>query len=236
MTKLSEFIGSERGRFANEDNNRFAMSFSQISRYSAFLDVVLRRYEDASRQLFENSKAFQNSVLPGTDPLSPDTMTLHDEGVRLTILVHLEIESFYIFAKILLDKIAHSLKFYFGQGRKTSLDSHDDLVKNFESYANAKGLTLPADFMAIAAALKKDISDYRDYEIAHEKSPRRITGTAFDEHGTMRMIGTRVFPTEKDQQVESKALHHLMKDIDTYIGQMIELIRLNPDKTNLRIE
>lgn len=57
-----------------------------------------------------------------------------------------------------------------------------------------------------------------------------------DEHGTTRMIGTRVYPTEKDQQVESKALHHFMKDIETYIGQMIELIKLDPEKTNWRIE
>ena len=128
------------------------------------------------------------------------------------------------------------MEFYFGQGRKASLDSHDDLVKNFASYAVAKGLTLPADFMAIAAALKKDISDYRDYEIAHEKSPRRMTSTVFDKHGTMRMAARSIYPTEKDQKVESKALHHLIKVIDTYIGQMIELIRLNPDKTNLRIE
>jgi hypothetical protein len=39
------------------------------------------------------------------------------------------------------------------------------MTLHFESYAGAKGPTLPADFIAIAAALKKDISDYRDYEI-----------------------------------------------------------------------
>jgi hypothetical protein len=140
----------ERERFADEDNNKFAMSFSQISRYSAFLDVILKRYEDASRQLFQNTKALQETLLPGQNPVSSSQMALHEEGVRLTILVHLEIESFYLFAKILLDKVARSLEFYFGQEREKSLDSHDDLVKNFESYAGAKSLTLPADFMAIA--------------------------------------------------------------------------------------
>ncbi len=193
MSQLSEFIGSERERFAEEDNNRFAMSFSQVSRYSLFLDVVLKRYDDASQQLFRSTKEIQATLLPGTHPVSTNQMTLHEEGVRLTILLHLEIESFYLFAKILLDKVARSLEFYFGQGREMSLDSHDDLVKNFASYVGAKGLTLPADFMAIAAALKKDVSDYRDYEIAHEKSPRRMNATVFDEHGTMRMAATRVY-------------------------------------------
>jgi len=236
MSKLSEFIGSERERFAHEDNNKFATSFSQISRYSAFLDVILKRYEDASWQLFANTKAFQETVLPGEHPVSSDLMALHEESVRLTILLHLEIESFYIFAKILLDKIAHSLEFYFGQGRGTSLDSHDDLVKNFASYAGAKGLTLPPNYMMVAAALKRDISNYRDYEIEHEKSPRRMNATVFDEHGTMRLAATRLYPTEKDQQVESKPLHDLARDINEYIGQVIELIKLNRSKTNLKTE
>jgi hypothetical protein len=236
MTKLSEFIGSERERFANEDNNKFAISFSQISRYSAFLDVIFKRYEDASRLLFQKAKAFQETLLSGKHPLADDQMALHEESFRLTILVHLEIESFYLFAKILLDKIAHSLEFYFGQGRKTSLDSHDDLVKNFASYAVAKGLTLPADFMTIVATLKKDISDYRDYEIAHEKSPRRLNATVFDEHGTMRMAAISLYPTEKDQQVESKALHELARDLDAYITRVIELIRNNGAKTKLKTE
>ena len=36
----------------------------------------------------------------------------------LTTRLHLEIESFYLFAKILLDKVAHFVEFYFGPGRK----------------------------------------------------------------------------------------------------------------------
>jgi hypothetical protein len=88
-----------------------------------------------------------------------------------------------LFAKICLDKIAHALEFYFGQGRGKSFDSHDRLVRNFAAYAAEKRLALTADFMRIAAALKKDISDYRDYEIAHEKSLRRLSGTVFDTEG-----------------------------------------------------
>jgi hypothetical protein len=119
-------------------------------------------------------------------------------------------------------------------GRRKSLDSHDGLVKNFASYAGVKGLTLPADFMTIAAALKKDISDYRDYEIAHEKSPRRMSGTMFDGDGNMKIAATSLYPKEKDQQVESKALHELARDLDAYVTRVIELIRKNRDKTNLQ--
>ncbi len=234
MSRLTDFILSERERFGGEDNNKFAMSFSQISRYSAFRDVVLTRYEEASRQFFENTKAMRAAIVPGTRPVSSAGMTLHEEGIRLTILLHLEIETFYLFAKILLDKIAHSLEFYFGQGRRKPLDSHDDLVKNLASYAEEKGLKLPSDFMALAAVLKKDISDYRDYEIAHEKSPRRMRATIFDADGNMRIAGVSLYPTEKDQQVESKVLHDLSKDMAIYIDRVIELIGSNQNKTRLK--
>jgi hypothetical protein len=90
---------------------------------------------EASRQLFANSKALQASISPGTHPFSQEQAMLYEEDAQLAVLVHLEIESSYLFAKILLDKIAHAFEFYFGPSCKKSLDSHDSLVKNFTAYA-----------------------------------------------------------------------------------------------------
>jgi hypothetical protein len=140
MTLLSDFVSSERKRFANEDNNKFAIGFSQISRYHLFLSLILKRYEEASRAFFENTNAMQATLLPGTHRLTDAQVKLREDGVRLSALVHLEIESYYLFAKICLDKIARALEFYFGQGRGKSLDSHDQLVKNFAAYAAEKRL------------------------------------------------------------------------------------------------
>jgi hypothetical protein len=140
-----------------------------------------------------------------------------------------------LFAKILLDKIAHSLEFYFGQARNLSLDSHDQLAKNLISYATQKGLSLPSGFIALAGKLKTDISDYRDYEIAHEKSPRRMSATLLDNDGKMRIAGLNLYPTAKDRQIETKKLHDLLSDIDSYIRQMIELMESNQEKTRLEI-
>jgi hypothetical protein len=234
MSKWSDFIGTERDRHADEDNNKFAMCFSQVSRYLEFVAVILKRYEDVSHQFLKNTKDMQASMSPGTHPMTGKQMALHEDGLRLNVLLHLEIESYYLFAKIFLDKIAHALEFYFGQGRKMPLDSHDNLVKYFAAYAEQKRLKLPPNLMDLAAKLKKDISDYRDYEIAHEKSPRRMSGTVFDEHGTMRISAISLYPTEKDQQIESKSLHELSADIDKYINGVIAVIRSNCSKTRLK--
>jgi hypothetical protein len=123
---MSDFVSAERARYADDDDNRFAIGFSQISRNYGFLEVILKRYEEESRGLFENTKATQATLLPGSHRLTDAQMRLHEEGVQLNLLVHLEIESFYLFAKICPDRIAHALEFYFGQVRNKPLDSHDD--------------------------------------------------------------------------------------------------------------
>ena len=128
------------------------------------------------------------------------------ESQSLTTRLHLEIESCYLFAKIFLDKVARALEFYFGQAQKLSLDSHDDLVKRLEKYASFKKLVLPDDFLKLAQQLKADISDHRDYEIAHEKSPRTLHATVFDTEGVTKIASTRFSPTARDQQVETKPL------------------------------
>ena len=234
MTKLSEFISTERERFDDEDNNRFAIGFSQISRYQLFLSLILERYEEVSQRFIENQKATQALLLPGTHKMTAEHMALHEAGVRLMAMLHLEIETFYLFATIYLDKISRALEFYFGQGRGNSLDSHDQLVKNFVAYADEKGLSIPANFMDFAVMLKRDVSDFRDYQISHEKNPRRLNATMFDNEGNVWMAGTSLYPKEKDQQVESKVLKQMMQDLDLYIDSVISLLRANINKTRLK--
>jgi hypothetical protein len=99
-----------------------------------------------------------------------------------------------LFAKILLDKIARAIEFYFG----TVPDSHDDFVKHLDRYVRAKDLSLPRGFKQDLQGLKREISDFRDYQIAHEKSPDSTSAeekAEYPELGCFRTEGvTRVEP------------------------------------------
>lgn len=75
------------------------MSFSQVSRYYEFILVVLKRYDEASVRFLENTKALQARIRSGTHPTTAEGLQLLEEGARLNILLHLEIESFYILSK-----------------------------------------------------------------------------------------------------------------------------------------
>src|SRR2546426_1163535 len=157
-----EFVRAERDRLSTEDSNRFGMAFSKLTRQYQFLLIILGRYKEASNNFIQNTKDLQALFKPGNHPVTTEQGRFLDEGPRLTTALHLEIESFYLFAKILLDRIAHAIEFYFGPARKLPLDSHDHLVKHLEAYGGEKGLSISAALMDAAKELKKDISDHRD--------------------------------------------------------------------------
>jgi hypothetical protein len=231
---LRSFIETEREQYDIRDNNLFAFCFGHIDRYQQFLRVTEARQRDASQKFVANSVTLRNAVPSGTPQLTDEQRSLLDEGAELTNLLHLEIESFYLFAKILLDKVAHSIEFYFGSVRSLPLDSHDDLVKNFAKYAAAKKLAVPDRFHERAALLKKDVSDFRDYEIAHEKSPRRMSGTGFSSDGRTTLISNVIYPTPKDQQVSSRVVGDLLSEIDSYIDLLMQMIVANRCLTRLK--
>ena len=231
-----EFVRTQRDRFETDDNNRFGMAFSKLTRHYQFLLIILARYKEASENFVQNTKDLQASFKPGEHPVTQEQARLFDMGQILTTHLHLEIESFYLFSKILLDRIAHAIEFYFGQARKLPLDSHDDLVKHLEAYAADMSVTVSPEFKKAAEELKKDISDHRDYEIAHEKSPRTMFATVYDGKGSTSIASTKLYPKESDQQAQTQDLHALLKKIDGYLTLVTEFIRTNQDKTRLKLE
>lgn len=169
--------------------------------------------------------------------LTKEESKLLEEGVKLTTLLHLEIESFYLFAKILFDKVAKFLEFYFGQARGLSLNSHHDLYKNIENYVSAKDLTpLPKQLIQLIKELQEDMIEYRDKMITHEGSPRTLRGTAFNfSTEVSRICVHKLYPKDQDDQVESKSPIQIMDSINEYLTMIIDYITINRDKTQLEI-
>jgi hypothetical protein len=242
IKKLDEFISKHRNKFENRDNNRFAFSFSSITRYSQFLQIILERYTQASSRYVQNIQQIQRSLRDDkSGTVNQEQSKLLEDGRILYIYLHLEIESFYLFAKILLDRAARSIELYFGTARGLALDSHDDLVKRIERYCTIKKIALPKDFLSKIIELKREINDFRDYEITHEKSPRTIRGTSFNTDGKTRLTLNVIYPTEKElkekkYQRESAFIDDLRIKIDEYLDSLVDFIETNADKTVLSKE
>jgi len=238
--KLNDFVGNERRRFSTRDDNLFSTAFSQIIRDYDFLQVIIERYKSADKAFLANiktslelSKSFPSGE---SHPLTKEESRLLEEGRKLTTLLHLEIESFYLFVKILLDKVAKFVWFYFGETRGLSLNSHDKLFKNIESYVNMKRLTsLPKKLITLINELK-EVADYRDKMITHEWSPRTMRGTMFDlTLGRSRISSHKLYPKDGDRQTESNIPDQIVSKIDEYLEEIIKYVTTNRDKTRLEL-
>ena len=225
---------------STEHNNVFAFAFGKVMSKLSYLDIIQERYDVASQALIANSNAvfeLAKALPSGTRTPSPEERELQNRAGLLSVGTHLEIESFYIFAKMLLDDVARAIEYYFGQANNCSLDSHDDLTKKLARYAAGKQLAVPDGFEQSLNDLKRRIADVRDKRISHEKSPRTVKGTGWG--GTSdgaRIVLTRIYPNERDEQFETEELGVLRAAIDGYLLLVIRLIDDNHERTVLSRE
>jgi hypothetical protein len=238
IKRFAAFVSSERDRFANAHNNAFAFGFMDIGIYRGFLGTISARHQEAASALQANTEAMLRGAPSGPRPLTEEEAARFQDGHTLGAMLRLETESWYLFAKILLDEIARCLEFYFGPSARLSLDSHDQLVKNIDRYCQTKELVLPDRFMHLAVELKKDVADFRDYQIAHHKSPRTLRPYIFPEGKpeTARIMHVQFMPKASDRQVESRSIPGLNVLIDSYLNCVLDLLEGNREKTNLTLE
>jgi hypothetical protein len=234
---LFDFISSERESLETRDGNLFGLSFGEVLRYRRYLDLILTRYINAGREFMENTRLIQSTTLPGTHAMTRELLELHEQGARLSDELHLQVESFYLFSKIMLDKLALAVEFYFGQAKGSSLASHHKLQVHLSGFAAQKNLTVPASFSQAVTKCQNRVSEYRDHGITHEKSPRTIRATMFSLDGSaIRMSLNRLYPTERDMQVESAPCDELMVELDNYLLEAAAFLKMNCGHKVLRRE
>ena len=212
LKEWQSFIALERDRFSEQHNNMFAQTCGKVTKKYRYLILILDRYDNASLRFIENTKASQATRQLGTHPITEEQRSLHEEGWKIAIALELEIDSFYLFAKILLDRVSHVIEFYFGIASRCFLESHDGLTKCFQSFVGQKGLTAPPhQITELLTLLKEKISDYRDYEISHAKKPRQLEAIGFSlETGRTWKNPGHLYPTEKDKFVFSESPRDLI--------------------------
>ncbi len=242
IKRINDFIGSERNRFETKTDNTLSLTFSEISHYLQYLYILSVEYEQISKLFMTNSKALQNTFKNqvGSNPITVEQEALYAKNREITTRLHLKIESFYLFAKILLDKISVSLEYYFGSQRSLSLNSHDQLTKNIERYIKAKGITLSAGFVDEVKKLKVDISDFRDYQIQHvspERRGRLVRATMWDGDGSTSISMTTMYPKEgEESQKNSRKINELISELESYIENVLKLIEKNRELTSLKLK
>lgn len=235
---LTEFILTEIEHYDDRDVNRFSASLWQATRYYDFLQLIIKRYRIASRNYEAHARRMMATTLDeSSSATSGEVAGLIEAGQARYTRLHLEIESFYMFATILLNKIANLVEDYFGQARQCSLISHNELRKSYKKFANEKGITIPKELGGNLERLQTTVVDYRNKQVAHLRNPRVLKGTAFDKLGNSKIVLGYIYPRETDKLLSSpKVIDDVMQDIDFYIRQVITLIKTNRSKSRFKLK
>lgn len=232
---IINFIHQERNRFSDRRNNSVAFSFGQITRYHNFLQIILQRYKEASKDFIANTKQLQEHAKNGGGTMGNEMQAIWETSLTLTDDLHLQMESFYLFSKIMLDKTSQAVEHYYGNERGISLVSHHKLSQCFPEYTKMKGLSNPSEFLLnLIAELQEKICDFRDDIITHMNNPRSMKATMFQfDTGETWISEHKVYPKDGEIQNQGLAPTRLIKALEQYIEEMINYIRQNKDKAKL---
>jgi hypothetical protein len=237
IDKFAAFIGTEREHYVEDDDYRVAFSLGQVRRYLHFVEIIQERYRVVNDKVVERfrQKISDASSNPGIRQLTAEEVVEHEKDAERHAVLHLEIESYFLFAKILLDKVAQFIEDFFGTARGMSLRSHDKWCKSLDAYTQIKKLDVPVGMDEVMHRLRAIIADYRDKQIAHFQNPRAGFGTHISGEGATQIGIDAYFPKEADKSVTSPTTDEASGLIDTYISQLIELIESNRVRSRYKL-
>lgn len=236
--ELYKFIGNERFRFENRDDNIFGTSIAQVIRYREFLDIISSRYYKLSKIFIQTiSNHRKISGKHGNGPISQELMDILSIQRAVSNELQLEIESFYQFSKILLDRVVGFFDLYFGQIDNVSYGSHNKFYKPKSISSFLSSFKDINKVIESAEILTKIIIDFRDDHIVHKPCSRDTYAVLFNlTHQVTQISKNRIFPNENDTQINSENIYDLLIKIDDYLRCVIEFINCNQEKTVLKLK
>ncbi len=214
----------------------------QIIRYYQFLLLIEQRYTEASQRFHTAQERLvmlsDSSSSNSREPIATEGQLFHEYQL-IALQIQLDIESFYLFAKIMLDKTAQFIQQFFGKIRGCEVRSHDNWSKRLRMYCQTKNLIVDDSFVEAVEQMRIVISDFRDKQIQHEESPRTIRGLGLIRPGQDRGLSLtlgRIFPKDGDVDIRSYDIPTLSASIDTYLKALMRFVERNrqqpqPSKT-----
>jgi hypothetical protein len=225
---LGDFYDEEVARAGGYQTSAQVLALHQAKRTHEYLVLILRDYRAASAALLEHLETEQE--IPGPLGWTAERRRHVDESERLQTVVHLRIETFYVFAKIMLDKLARAIEIHFGPARGIPLNKHSRLVMKLRDYAAAKGLAVPSNHLVeVAEKVENEIAAFRDRHITHEWNPRRRWATGINEGtGDTSLAAWIVSPKASDSPpLPGLAPPKLMETLDSYVIEVVEYLKAN---------
>jgi hypothetical protein len=198
-------------------------SFLPWLRYYAFLQEIHSEY----RQLLESRIAAWGPPPPGAH------LRRQREWESFRRKLDLQIESFYIFAKILVDRIADTFCYHFRAKTIKYGSSHARLSRKFRQICENEGLEVqPPELPAMLSDLQRRVVEYRNDMIEHASAPDLLRSTLL-KPGPPRIAITELgAPWHGGATRESEDLGELFGLLGRYIMAMLQFFEANVGKSN----
>lgn len=245
IESIHAFIKEGRKKTDTKSGNILGTSVGIWIRYYNFLQVIRHRFAgdsgDFTADMERRLAAMKESS--GSREMTPEEIQDFQRSADIQLVLHLDIESLYVFAKILLDRMADTFAYYFNIdwtdfGGQLFGSSHTRLTNQFDRICEARGLqSKSAELSGMLADLKSRIVDYRTGMIEHIFEPRIIHGTSWGGGKKAKISATVLYPVEADHekylQKNTEDPDELVAELDKYIGAMLRFMEANTDKSVL---
>jgi hypothetical protein len=197
LKKLEKFLEKE----LTPRDESLKDAFREIRRYLEFLMEINRRAELAQPELIslqdDLMAAVKNGVVESFEQIKLNRYN------HLSLVVPLEIESFYLFSKIYLDITVQFLGVRFSQLQGFNFKSFGDLFRSHQQiWKHPDVFVIKEEFRDVIQKLFPEIIDFRNDNVVHPK------------HSKQKMIGRRT--------------HGFTLTPDRCRAQLIGLIRNSP--------
>jgi hypothetical protein len=217
--------------FDEKNYDAFRHPFAHAMKYARYLEITLSRSERIRPRLAEALEAIiaSTKITPRLQTTLRRHGSLHAQYFR-------EVESFYQFAFIFLDRLAQAIVELFGNPGIDRV-SHNWLVDHLPEYARTLGLTQPTPSLnRQSSELRDKISRFRNNPIVHLNNPRIAETTVYSSDGEITMsFGPRRKEDQealKGQERESQKLQVLKGLLDSYINELSDYVSQNISKVS----
>lgn len=233
--RIITFVETARTARDEKAGAALAVAINVWFRYYRFIDIILMEYKRVDPLLSASHQAFLGRP---SGLLTPNEMEEMRRGAELTARLHLQVESFYVFTKILLDRIAETFGFLFDKKFTSFGSTHVQLKRGFPNICATKGLRIePTDIPTLLVQLETRIVKHRTDIIEHLQNPATWHATVWGADQKNKIVLQPFLPPETPPNApppwQSEDLDELILLLNRYVTAMIDFFEVNIEKSAL---
>lgn len=233
---LSAFQSAEWERLSGHsarDAAQLHAAFGHVLRGYRYLELIherhvptAKRYKELLALIFTKmDPAFDGGAITYDDEMA----TMDAEMADLLDIAHLDLETFFLFAKTVLDRIAQYIELYFGPEPKLPVRAHEKLYANFSEYATRRGIVVPDGFT-------QSVRDVHDMIFTHQAESATNDARVAQSPSDLMIAHTDERPGPNGAHRVTRlslTTGQLLNVVDAYLRLVLEFVRRNPNRARM---